>query len=260
MQYLLLHFGYAFLILGLIIEGDATLVAAMILASQSGQQYLDLRWVLGLALGVTVGGNELLYELGALGWFGNRFNSSRHYRRTARWLHQSRSGYLALLFSRFMWGFRLMIPVAAGLLHIRRRRFSISNLIGGVIWVGVLAYFGVAVESLLELVHNDFIRYQSHIAVSLFLLGLLIGLGSIPWQIVRRSLRQAAPASVVPRITRRALHPGSPAGASGSGELKPRRAAESSAKKSPGHEGQWPPHSSGGAAGTNRELKRPLVP
>lgn len=201
MQYLLLHFGYAFLVLGLILEGDATLVAAMILASQAGQQYFDLRWVLGLALGVTVGGNELLYEVGALGWMEGRLGRGRHYRRVSDWLHGSRTGYLALLFSRFMWGFRLMIPFAAGVLHIRRRRFSVSNLIGGVVWVVVLAYFGVALQSLLLLLHQDLIRYQSHIAVAVFLLGILIGLVTIPWQIIRRGNRRRSATLEARRIT-----------------------------------------------------------
>ncbi|MGH9393612.1 MAG: DedA family protein [Terriglobales bacterium] len=190
MQYLLLHFGYAFLVFGLIIEGDATLVAAMILASQAGQQYFDLRWVLGIALGVTVGGNELLYEIGALGRMRGLLTSSSHRQRVSRWLHSSRSGFSALLFSRFMWGFRLMIPFAAGMLHIRRRRFSLTNLIGGVVWVTVLAYFGVALQSLFLLLHDDLMRYQSHIAVAVFLLGIVIGLGSIPWQIARRGLQR----------------------------------------------------------------------
>ena len=190
MQYLLLHFGYAFLVFGLIIEGDATLVAAMILASQAGQQYFDLRWVLGIALGVTVGGNELLYELGALGRMRGLLAASSHRQRVSGWLHSSRTGFMALLFSRFMWGFRLMIPFAAGMLHIRRRRFSLTNLVGGVVWVGVLAYFGVALQSLFLLLHDDLMRYQSHIAVGVFLLGIVLGLGSIPWQIVRRGLRR----------------------------------------------------------------------
>lgn len=191
MQYLLLHFGYAFLVFGLIIEGDATLVAAMILASQAGNPYFDLRWVLAIALGVTVGGNELLYELGAMGWVGNRVGTGKHYQRASRWLHNSRTGLLSLLFSRFMWGFRLVIPAAAGVLHIRRRRFSLSNLIGAVVWVAVLGYFGVALQSLFTLLHEDLIRFQSHIAVGVFLLGILIGLGTIPWQIMRRSWKQA---------------------------------------------------------------------
>lgn len=202
MEYLLLHYGYAFLVLGLILEGDATLVAAMILASQAGERYFDMRWVLGLALGVTVVGNELIYELGAMGWLRGRLDSRRHYKTVARWLHGTRGGYLALLFSRFLWGFRLMIPFAAGLLHIRRRRFSLSNLIGAVIWVTMLAFFGVAIQSLLVLLHDDLLRYQMHIAVGVFLLGILVGLASIPWQLMRLGARRRAAALAAARAAR----------------------------------------------------------
>lgn len=175
--------------LGLIVEGDATLVAAMILASQAGQQYFDLRWVLGIALAVTVGGNELIYELGALGRMRTLLARNRHRQRVSRWLHGTHTGFAALLFSRFMWGFRLIIPFGAGILHIPRRRFSITNFLGGVIWVALLAYFGVALQSLFTLLHNDLMMYQSHIAVALFLLGMMLGIGSIPWQLTRWGMK-----------------------------------------------------------------------
>lgn len=177
--------------LGLIIEGDATLVAAMILAS-AGSQYFSMRWVLGIALGVTVGGNELIYEIGALGRMRGLMANSKHRQRVSKWLHRSRSGFLALLFSRFMWGFRLMIPFAAGMLHIKRSRFSLTNLIGGAVWVTVLAYFGVALQSLFELLHSDLMRYQSHIAVALFLAGLVLGMAMIPWHLMRREQKRRA--------------------------------------------------------------------
>jgi len=235
-EYLLLHFGYAFLIIGLVIEGDATLVAAMILASQSGQQYFDMRWVLGIALGVTVGGNELLYELGSLGRMRSLLASSSHRQRVSRWLHSSRSGFLALMFSRFMWGFRLMIPFAAGMLHINRRRFSLTNLVGGVIWVSLLAYFGVALQSLFVLLHDDLMRYQSHIAVALFLFGIIVGLATIPWQIARRGRLRwsdcALGMAVPPRFTVRAagtpVKPGArPATVRRAAELPPPAATRS---------------------------------
>lgn len=242
MQYLLLHFGYAFLVLGLIIEGDATLVAAMILAS-AGTEYFSMRWVIGIALGVTVGGNELMYEIGALGWMRGMLANSKHRQRVSRWLHSSRSGFLALLFSRFMWGFRLLIPLGAGMLHIRRRRFSLTNLVGGVIWVALLAYFGVALQSLFVLLHDDLILYQSHIAVALFLLGIVLGLGTIPWQITRRGRRHPAPGSLglrqvaVPTSAAKAASglPKPPVAATAAAAAKPVWAQPHKASPPPGH-------------------------
>ncbi len=184
MQYLLLHYGYAFLILGLILEGDATLVAAVILA---GDAYFSLRWVAGLAFGVSFLANEILYELGRHG--GRRYLPDVSASRVRRWLHGN-FGRLTLMFSRFMWGFRLLIPCAAGAMHIRRRLFLLCNLAGAVIWTGILVYFGVAIQEMLLSLRHSLVQYQSNLAVGLFLLGLTLAIGSIPRQLTRRNARK----------------------------------------------------------------------
>lgn len=186
MQYLLLHYGYAFLVLGLIIEGDATLIAAAILA---GQQILSLNWVIALAMGVTIGGNELLFEIGAMGRM-RRLMTPGQRERVQRWLHSSRSGFLTLLFSRFMWGFRLIIPLGAGLTRVRRRLFALTNVVGAVIWVLLLTYFGVGLQHWFASLHAEVVHYQPQIAVGLFLAGMAVGLGTIPWKLTRRALRR----------------------------------------------------------------------
>ncbi len=184
MQYLLLHYGYAFLILGIILEGDATLVAAVILAEDA---YFNLRWVIGLALGVSFVANMVLYELGRHG--ARRYLPDVSQSRVRHWLHGS-LGRLTLIFSRFMWGFRLLIPCAAGAMHIRRRQFVLCNLAGAFIWTGILVYFGVGIQAVLRLLQHSLAPYQSDLAVGLFLLGLALGIGSIPGQLTRRNARK----------------------------------------------------------------------
>ncbi len=184
-QYLLLHYGYAFLILGIILEGDATLVAAVILA---GDQYLSLRWVIGLAVGVSFIANEVLYELGKRGRRRHLPVSSDS--RVRRWLH-GHFGTATLFFSRFMWGFRLIIPCAAGAIHIRRGRFILSNFFGAIFWTAVLVYFGVAIQAGIHRLRHSLILYQSDLAVGIFLLGLGLAVGSIPFHLSRRGARDA---------------------------------------------------------------------
>ena len=185
-QYLLLHYGYAFLVLGIILEGDATVVAAAILA---GQQYFNLNWVLGLAMGVSIVANEALYEVGRRGKIARRFPEERRCH-VAGWLHNNRFGLATLFFSRFMWGFRLMIPIAAGALHIRRRRFSFCNTFGGILWSLVLVYFGVALQEWTGSFQKQLIHFQSPLAFSILLFGLAIGIASIPLQMRRRHRRR----------------------------------------------------------------------
>lgn len=185
MQHFLLHYGYAFLILGLIIEGDATLVAAAILAEQN---YFDLRWVIGLAIAVSALTYEALYEIGGrgrkLGWL-----SPEHQARASRWLH-SRSALSVIFFGRFMWGFRLVIPFASGMLHFRRRRFVWANTLGAAFWSLLLVFFGVALQTTFLSLLHDLKRYQSDIAVGIFLLGMGFAIGSIPIQLTLRRRRK----------------------------------------------------------------------
>lgn len=186
MQYLLLHYGYAFLVLGIILEGDATVVAAAILA---GQQYFSLNWVLGLAMGVSILSNEALYEIGRRGKFARKVPEERRCH-VAGWLHNNRFGLATLFFSRFMWGFRLAIPAAAGALHIRRRRFVLCNIFGGAFWSLVLVYFGVALQTLLGSFQHRLIHFDSPLAFLVLLFGLAIGIASIPLQLRRRQSRK----------------------------------------------------------------------
>ncbi len=184
MQYLLLHYGYAFLILGIILEGDATLVAAVILAEDA---YFNLRWVIGLALGISFVANMVLYELGRRG--GRRYLPDVSESRVKHWLHGN-FGRMTLIFSRFMWGFRLLIPCAAGAMHIRRRLFLLCNIAGAFIWTGILVYFGVEIQAALRSLQHSLAPYQSNLAVGLFLLGLALAIGSIPRQLTRRNARK----------------------------------------------------------------------
>jgi membrane protein DedA with SNARE-associated domain len=194
-QYLLLHYGYAFLVLGIILEGDATVVAAAILA---GQQYFNLNWVLGLAMGVSILANEALYEIGRRGKIARKLPEERRCH-VAGWLHNNRFGLATLFFSRFMWGFRLMIPIAAGALHIRRRRFVLCNFFGGVLWSLVLVYFGVALQSWVGSIQKHLNYLHSPLAFTLLLFGLAISIASIPLQLRRRHHRK--PASIIMTTT-----------------------------------------------------------
>ena len=185
MHYLLLHYGYAFLVIGLALEGDATLVAAALLA---GQSYFDLRWVVGLGIAVTVAVNELLYELGSAGacqrWFATS-NAAR----IKPWL-QSRGGGATLLFSRFLWGARLLIPFAAGVTHVPRRRFISYNILGAVFWSVTLVYFGYAIQAAFGALRHNLSQLVPNLAVTLFVLGIALGIGSIPRQLSRRHQRK----------------------------------------------------------------------
>lgn len=185
MQPFLLHYGYAFLVLGLIIEGDATLCAATILA---GEGYFDLRWVIGLAIAVSALTYEAVYEIGAHGK-RLRFLTPERQAKAQDWLHR-RFGLGVLFFGRFIWGFRLVIPCAAGMVHTRRRRFTWANWSGAGFWTLIVVLFGVALQATLLNVWHWLRFYQADIAVGIFLAGMAFVLGSIPVQMTWRRRRR----------------------------------------------------------------------
>lgn len=185
LQSFLIHYGYAFLILGVIVEGDATLVAATILA---GEGYFDLRWVVGLAIAATALTYEAMYEIGT---HGKRlgFLTPERQAKAQDWLHR-RFGLGVLFFGRFLWGFRLVIPVAAGLVHTRRRRFVWANSLGAAFWTTIVVLFGVALQATLLNIWHWVRAYQADLAVGIFLFGMAVVLGSIPVQMTWRRRRR----------------------------------------------------------------------
>lgn len=190
MQHFLLNYGYAFFILGLILEGDATLVAATILAEQG---IFDMRWVVGLAIVISAATYEAMYEIGGrgrkLGWM----SSPDHEARARHWLH-GRFGWGVIFFGRFLWGFRLVIPFAAGMLPIRRRRFAWANALGAAFWSLVLVFFGVALEATILRVFLDLRRHPAAVAIGIFVAGMAFAVGSIPVQLTLRRRRKQAEA------------------------------------------------------------------
>ncbi|MGH9535009.1 MAG: DedA family protein [Terriglobales bacterium] len=172
--------------MGLIMEGDATLVAATILA---GEGYFELRWVVVLAIAVSALTYEAVYEIGAHGK-RLKFLTPESQCKAQDWLHR-RFGLAVLFFGRFIWGFRLVIPFASGLVHTRRRRFVWANTLGSAFWTAVVVLFGVALQATLLNVWKWVRVYQADVAVGIFLVGMAFVLGSIPLQMtLRRRKRQ----------------------------------------------------------------------
>jgi membrane protein DedA with SNARE-associated domain len=148
MAELLLNYGYIFVFFGSIFEGDATLLGASFLAHR---HMLSLVAVIAVATIASTAWNELVFYFSRKG--GRRFldrRIARHpsYDRVQRWVQ--RRSVVLLLFSRYLFGFRLAIPVACGATGMRAPTFTMVNLAGAVIWavpIGLIGFFlGNAVE------------------------------------------------------------------------------------------------------------------
>jgi lysylphosphatidylglycerol synthetase-like protein (DUF2156 family)/membrane protein DedA with SNARE-associated domain len=151
-ELLLLKYGYLLLFVGVIIEGEAALIVGAVLASRG---YFNVGTVSLIALAATTLSSQFYYIAArARGrrWFEERFAANSRYRRIMNWV-AARENWL-LLVSRFIFGFRIVIPAACGAVGMPVARFTLINLIAGVLWVIPMAvagyYFGETVQPLLR--------------------------------------------------------------------------------------------------------------
>ena len=150
MELLLLKYGYLLLFAGVIVEGEAFLLAGSFLANRG---YFNIATVTLVALAANALSAQFYYTAArARGrqWFENRFPEDSRYRKIIDWVrHRSNS---LLLMSRFLFGFRIIIPAACGALGMPVARFVALNIIAGIFWAVPTAlagyYFGDGVITL----------------------------------------------------------------------------------------------------------------
>ncbi len=167
------------LFFGFFLPGDSLVVASGFLASQG---VLNI-WILVPLFVVTAFlGYALAYWFGKAlgGWMLKRKDGvlfKRRYLEEAR-VFYTKHGPLALVVGRLIPIIRTFVPVAAGLARMPYRRYMFWNLVGAVLWGGVLCVFGYV----LGLVIPNAKHYILPFVV------VIIGLSLIPaiWHILRR--------------------------------------------------------------------------
>jgi phosphatidylglycerol lysyltransferase len=148
MELLLLKYGYLILFLGVVVEGEAFLIAGSFLASRG---YFNLATVMLVALAANALSAQFYYTAARVRgrrWFESRFPENSPYRKIINWVGR-RTNFL-LLISRFLFGFRIVIPAACGAFGMPVARFIILNIVAGLLWAIPTAlagyYFGSSVS------------------------------------------------------------------------------------------------------------------
>jgi membrane protein DedA with SNARE-associated domain len=128
---LVIRYGYLMVVAGVIVEGDATVVAASVLAHRG---YMKLSVVMVLAAVTSLTMNQIYFRLGRRHGVervakadGRKLfrNIVHHTRKHAIWL---------VLLSRFVFGFRMAIPATVGALGMSTPRFVAADIAGSLIW------------------------------------------------------------------------------------------------------------------------------
>jgi membrane protein DedA with SNARE-associated domain len=168
----ILRYGYALVFLSAAVEGDATLLTATFLAHRG---YLHLDLVIAVAAAGTVTINQVYFWLARI-YAQKRIASLRANRKIHIVLDRiDRHGALLVLFSRFVYGFRIAIPAACGATGMSPVQFTSGDVAGSIVWSVVIGFAGFAIGQLLEQLLDDLRRYEWWIALALFC-GVLIAL------------------------------------------------------------------------------------
>jgi len=178
---LLLKYGYLLLFGGVIVEGEAFLIAGSFLASRG---YFNIGTVALVALAANALSAQFYYTAARVRgrrWFEGRFPEKSVYARIIAWVG-TRDNWL-LLMSRFLFGFRIVIPAACGAFGMPVARFTVINLIAGILWVIPTAlagyYFGEKVTMLIR-------GARQYTIAALLAAGLIALAVFLAWRHIRR--------------------------------------------------------------------------
>jgi len=169
---LFVRYGYAMVFAAAAAEGDATLLAATFLAHRG---YLRLDLVIAVAALGTVAANQCYFHLARR--YGQErvaaMRAHRLYGRVLDWM--SRYGTQLVAVSRFMYGFRIAVPAAAGITGMSAVRFALVDALGAAVWSVAIGLAGYAIGQALEYLIADVRRHEWWIAAVL-LIAVLIAL------------------------------------------------------------------------------------
>jgi membrane protein DedA with SNARE-associated domain len=167
----LLQYGYLVLFIGAAIEGDASLLTATFLAHLG---YFRLSAVIATAACATICANQAYYWLGrrhartAL----DRLRTHRRYGRFRELL--ARHSPLLLCLSRFIYGFRIAIPMGCGASGMSPATFTAIDSAGAALWSILIGLMGFAIGNALEALAGDIRRHAFLIALALMMTTLAI--------------------------------------------------------------------------------------
>ncbi len=165
---LIQDYGYFFVFIATLLEGETVLALAGFAAFEG---YLDLETVILVGFIGGMLGDQMFFYFGR--WKGKAFLESRpKMLKRAHQVHRLIGRYPNLLIfgSRFMYGFRMLIPIAFGTSNVNWVRFLTFNFLGALVWsilFGAGGYLlGTAIETYIVQIH----RAEKYV-----LLGLIAG-------------------------------------------------------------------------------------
>lgn len=177
---LVAQYGYLAVFAGAFLEGETVLVLAGFAAHQG---YLSLPWVIALALCGGMLGDQSCFFL------GRRYGAAllRRFPKLVPGIERvdrllQRYHAWLIIGMRFMYGLRLVGPIAVGMSRLPTWRFVAFNLLGATIWAPLIAGAGYLFGHALELLFADIKRFEEVVLLLIVVGGAAAGL----WHRLRR--------------------------------------------------------------------------
>ncbi len=169
---LITTYGYIIVFLFTLLEGETVVALAGFVAYQG---YLNIGYVILIAIFGGIIGDQAFFYFGR--YKGKQFLARRpKLLRRAERLHGlvERHQNWLIFGSRFMYGFRTIIPIMIGTSNINPWRFLALNIAGAVVWGIFFAFGGYAFGSALEQFIGNFHRAERFVIFGMILGALIV--------------------------------------------------------------------------------------
>jgi membrane protein DedA with SNARE-associated domain len=168
-EYLEIH-GYWVLFIGTFLEGEAILIMAGFLSFEG---YLDVRGVILTSFAGSFLGDQFYFYLGYYKGRAllRRFHFiARKFREALRLIEKY--GKAVAFFSRFTYGFRIILPIILGITSLPPRTFMWINLLSAMSWAVVFSMAGYLFGKSASLFLDDVGKYEHYLLLAL--MGLIM--------------------------------------------------------------------------------------
>jgi len=173
MESIIQNYGYLAVLAGTFFEGETVLILA---GFASHQGYLELPYVVIMALIGSFAGDQLFFRLGRLQkriWFIRGPVWEARSEKAKRLLEKNQ--VLIILSSRFLYGMRMLLPYLIGLSRVKASRFALLDFIGALVWAIMIGSLGYLFGNVMTLIMGNIKKYE------LIIMTLVIGLGLCIW-------------------------------------------------------------------------------
>ena len=180
---LIADYGYVALFVGTLLEGETLLILAGFAAHQG---YLQLHWVITIALFGGFLGDQFYFWLGRwrAGWVLSRFPRLAPLLERANLLIK-RHQQMIIMGVRFLYGLRMVGPMAIGMSEVRAWRFMLFNALGATVWAVGFGSAGYLFGQVMELWLHDLKRVEEVLLFAI-LCGGLVFWGWRRWSFSRK--------------------------------------------------------------------------